>query len=123
VAGQVGLYVSSGVDVAYCSTSLLRELHARYLISTRLLTTWLADHLLVANLAQVGFIVQLIGSYVPDMTRHVVNGRICVRGACEKLQEVSHCRAGHCCPRRESLTLDPIIPSQGFAKEGRLGAV
>ena len=88
MAGQVGLYVSSGVDVAYSSTSLLRELHARYLISTRLLTTWLADHLLVANLAQVGFIVQLIGSYIPDMTRHVVNGRICVRGACEKLLEV-----------------------------------
>jgi mediator of RNA polymerase II transcription subunit 12 len=87
----VGLYVSSGVGVTYCSTSLLRELHARYLISTRLLTTWLADHLLVANLAQVGFIVQLIGSYVPDMTRHVVNGRICVRGACEKLHEVSYC--------------------------------
>jgi mediator of RNA polymerase II transcription subunit 12 len=87
----VGLHVSSGVDVAYSSTSLLRELHARYLISTRLLTTWLADHLLVANLAQVGFIVQLIGSYVPDMTRHVVNARICVRGACEKLNEVGPC--------------------------------
>lgn len=84
----MGLYVSDLIGVAYCSTSLLRELHARYLISTRLLTTWLADHLLIANLAQVGFIVQLVGSYIPDMTRHVVNGRICVRGACEKLKEV-----------------------------------
>jgi mediator of RNA polymerase II transcription subunit 12 len=68
---------------------LLRELHAKYLISSRLLTTWLADHLLTSNLAQVGFIVQLISSYIPDMARHVVNGRMCVRAACEKIKEVS----------------------------------
>ena len=86
----MGLYVSwASITTADASIVLLRELHAKYLISTRLLTTWLADHLLTSNLAQVGFIVQLISSYIPDMARHVVNGRMCVRAACEKLQEVS----------------------------------
>jgi mediator of RNA polymerase II transcription subunit 12 len=94
------------------STSLLRELHAKYLISTRLLTTWLGEHLLTANLAQVGFIVQLVGNYISDMARHVVNGRICVRAACEKLKEV-------CKPSRTRLTSDPFIAFQRLAQEDR----
>ena len=87
----MGLYVSwTPITTADTSIVLLRELHAKYLISTRLLTTWLADHLLTSNLAQVGFVVQLISSYIPDMARHVVNGRMCVRAACEKLKEVNY---------------------------------
>jgi hypothetical protein len=97
--------------IAYISTSLLCQLHARYLISTRLLTTWLADHLLTSNLAQVGFIVQLTGSYLPDMARHVANGRICVRAACEKLTEV-------CRRVEQQLMLDPIISVQGVVEKG-----
>jgi mediator of RNA polymerase II transcription subunit 12 len=71
------------------STKLLSNLRAKYLISSRLFTAWLADHLLIANLAQVGFIAQLISIYLADMSRHVVNGRTCIRGACEKIKEVS----------------------------------
>lgn len=70
-------------------TKLLGNLHAKYLISSRLFTAWLADHLSTANLAQVGFIVQLTTTYLSDMSRHVVNGRICIRAACEKIREVS----------------------------------
>jgi len=111
----MGLHVSRPPSVELItSQSLLCQLHAKHLISTRLLTTWLADHLLIANLAQVGFIVQLIASHIPDMTRHVVNGRICIRAACEKLKEVSQFNLSR------ELMLDPIVPFQGLAKEGGL---
>jgi mediator of RNA polymerase II transcription subunit 12 len=71
------------------STKLLGVLHTKYLVSSRLFTAWLADHLLTANLAQAGFIAQLITVYISDMARNVVNGRSCVRAACEKIREVS----------------------------------
>jgi hypothetical protein len=95
--GQVGIRVCSqstlNLDVrendVFDRMKLLRELHTRYLISSRLLCAWLADSLATANLAQTGFISQLIGDYLPDMARHVTIGRQCVRSICAKLKEVS----------------------------------
>jgi mediator of RNA polymerase II transcription subunit 12 len=49
---------------------------------------WLADHLAIANLAQVGFIAQLIADYLPDMARHVWIGRLCLRAVCDKIQDI-----------------------------------
>ena len=68
---------SSGryLDMLTSRTKLLSNLRAKYLISSRLFTAWLADHLLIANLAQVGFIAQLTSIYLADMSRHIVNGR------------------------------------------------
>jgi hypothetical protein len=98
------------------STDLLRELHAKYLISSRLLTLWLADHLLTANLAQVGFIAQLVGTYSSDMARHVVNGRLCLRAACERIQEVSRGMSWQ-------LTVASVIPLPRVAQEDRCSSM
>jgi hypothetical protein len=93
--GQVGIRVCLqstlkwGKLTVFNRMKLLRELHTRYLISSRLLCAWLADSLATANLAQTGFISQLIGDYLPDMARHVTIGRQCVRSICAKLKEVS----------------------------------
>ncbi|WVR04690.1 hypothetical protein IAU60_001701 [Kwoniella sp. DSM 27419] len=70
------------------STRLTRELHKRDLVSTRLLTGWLADFLGQANLAQLGFVAQLVGAYLPDMIKHLCNGRHCLRGACQQIKEI-----------------------------------
>nr|XP_019047064.1 hypothetical protein I302_03671 [Kwoniella bestiolae CBS 10118]OCF25994.1 hypothetical protein I302_03671 [Kwoniella bestiolae CBS 10118] len=70
------------------STQLMRELHRRRLLSSRLLSGWMADYLGYANLAQLGFVVQMIGEYLGDMVEHVCNARQCVRNACEKLKEI-----------------------------------
>nr|XP_018265377.1 uncharacterized protein I303_01743 [Kwoniella dejecticola CBS 10117]OBR87535.1 hypothetical protein I303_01743 [Kwoniella dejecticola CBS 10117] len=70
------------------STRLLRELHRRQLVSSRLLSGWMADYLGFANLAQVGFLAQLIGEYSGDLMKHLCNARHCLRNACEKLKEV-----------------------------------
>jgi mediator of RNA polymerase II transcription subunit 12 len=49
---------------------------------------WLADYLLIANLAQLGFVAHLIGGFLPDMARHVLIGRHAVRAACNGLAYV-----------------------------------
>lgn len=66
----------------------MRELHSRRLISNRTFLGWLADYLSLANLAQVGFIAQLIADYLPDMARHVWIGRLCLRAVCDKIQDI-----------------------------------
>jgi mediator of RNA polymerase II transcription subunit 12 len=50
---------------------------------------WLADFQRTANLAQLGFVAQLIGDYLPDMLHHLAAARVCIKGACEKIKEVS----------------------------------
>lgn len=70
------------------STRLLRALHTKHLISTRLFTGWLADHLTHVNLAQLGFLAQLIGEYLDDLVHHLGSARHCLRAACDKLVEV-----------------------------------
>lgn len=85
----MGVYVSESSNAeAKHSTSLLRELHARHLISSRILTSWMGEYLPITNLAQTGFLAQLITTHLPDMVRHIVNARICVRAVCEKIKEV-----------------------------------
>jgi mediator of RNA polymerase II transcription subunit 12 len=69
-------------------TTLFRELHALHLISSRIFTTWLAETLSLSNLAQVGFVTQLITAHLPDVVRHLISARLCVRAACEKVKEV-----------------------------------
>ncbi|KAK8847487.1 hypothetical protein IAR55_005345 [Kwoniella newhampshirensis] len=70
------------------STRLMRELHTRHLLSSRLMSGWMADYLSHTNLAQLGFLTQLIGEYLQDMTNHQCNARHCVRAACERLKEL-----------------------------------
>lgn len=71
-----------------CSTRLLRALHTKHLISTRLFTGWLADHLTHVNLAQLGFLAQLIGEYLDGLVHHLGSARHCLRATCDKLVEV-----------------------------------
>lgn len=61
----------------------------RQLISGRMLAGWLVDTLATANLAQIGFLLQLLGERLPEMGRHASIARLCVRVACAKLVEVS----------------------------------
>nr|KIR49643.1 hypothetical protein I312_00731 [Cryptococcus bacillisporus CA1280] len=70
------------------STRLLRALHTKHLVSTRLFTGWLADHLTHVNLAQLGFLAQLIGEYLDDLVHHLGSARHCLRATCDKLVEV-----------------------------------
>ncbi|WVQ98147.1 hypothetical protein IAU59_005269 [Kwoniella sp. CBS 9459] len=70
------------------STRLMRELYNRRLLSSRILSGWLADYLNYANLAQLGFVAQMIGEHLPDMAKHLCNARYCVRAACDKLKEI-----------------------------------
>nr|XP_019005040.1 uncharacterized protein I203_01884 [Kwoniella mangroviensis CBS 8507]OCF68501.1 hypothetical protein I203_01884 [Kwoniella mangroviensis CBS 8507] len=70
------------------SAQLMRKLHRHQLLSSRLLSGWMADFLGYANLAQLGFLAQLIGEYLEDVTKHLCNARQCVRNACEKLKEI-----------------------------------
>jgi mediator of RNA polymerase II transcription subunit 12 len=67
---------------------LLVQFRIKHLISTRLFVSWLADTLATANLAQVGFVAQLIGDLLPEMSRHTTIARVCVRAACAKIDEV-----------------------------------
>ncbi|KAK4684962.1 hypothetical protein P7C73_g5195, partial [Tremellales sp. Uapishka_1] len=73
------------------SMTLLRKLHTRRLLSSRILCGWLADSLATSNLAQVGFMAQLITSYLPDMAHHLSIGRHSIRACCDKIIEI---RAG-----------------------------
>ena len=74
---------------AHSSTKLLRQLEDRQLVSGRILLGWLVDTLATANLAQIGFVLQLLGDRLPEMGRHAAIARVCVRVSCAKLVEVS----------------------------------
>lgn len=50
----------------------------------------MADFLAAANLAQVGFIAQLISNYLSDVACHVPIGRVMIRAACQKIKEVRY---------------------------------
>ena len=63
-------------------------MRTKHLISTRIFVAWLVDMLSITNLAQVGFVTQLIGEHLPEISRHVSVARSCVRIACAKLNEV-----------------------------------
>lgn len=52
--------------------------------------SWLADYMRISNLAQLGFVTQLIGDYLPDMVNHITCARVCLRGLCEKTKEVCY---------------------------------
>jgi mediator of RNA polymerase II transcription subunit 12 len=71
-----------------CSLSLLRTFHTRYLISSRTLATWLADFAATCNLAQVGFVAQLINEYLEDVAKHASIARSALRALLDKLAEV-----------------------------------
>lgn len=68
--------------------TLLQKLHELRLISNRVLLSWLADFLAIANLAQVGLVSKLIGDHLPGMSRHVTIARTCLRAACDRITEV-----------------------------------
>lgn len=74
---------------AHGSMRMLHELRAKYLISTRIFISWLVDTLATVNLAQVGFVAQLLGVFLPQLSNHVVLARPCVRAACAKISEAS----------------------------------
>lgn len=94
------------------STNLVREAHTRRLISTRAMMAWLVEFLPICNLAQVGFIAQLIGDYLPDMLEHSISARHCIRVACDKVQEVSEGR--RLSTNGRSMHLQPKILSSEF---------
>jgi len=102
MAVKVGLQVSAilaskfGSLTDFFSSKLLREMRARYLISTKILVAWLVDMLGIANLAQIGFITQLIGEHLPEISKHSSVARPCIRIVCAKLNEVS---TSHHAPR------------------------
>ncbi|WVF69703.1 hypothetical protein IAT40_004482 [Kwoniella sp. CBS 6097] len=70
------------------STRLMRELYIRHLLSSRILSGWLAEYLSHANLAQLGFVAQMIGEHLSDIAKHMCNARFCIRAACDKLKEI-----------------------------------
>ena len=84
------MVVTEGGSATDFSKRLLRELRTRSLLSTRFLSSWMLDTLDAANLARLGFVLELIGEYLPDMSRHLPISRACVRAACAKIEEVCH---------------------------------
>ncbi|WVQ75963.1 hypothetical protein IAR50_005599 [Cryptococcus sp. DSM 104548] len=70
------------------SNRLLRELHSQQLLSTRIFSGWLSDHLSHVNLAQLGFLLQVVSEHLLDISKHQSSARHCLRAACEKLQEL-----------------------------------
>ncbi|KLT44190.1 hypothetical protein CC85DRAFT_283709 [Cutaneotrichosporon oleaginosum] len=70
------------------SNTLLKQLNRKRLISQRQLVGWLADFLGQANLAQVGFVAQLIHENLNDVAESSSISRHCVRSACVKLKEI-----------------------------------
>ncbi len=54
----------------------------------RVLLSWLADFLAIANLEQVGLVSKLIGDHLTGMSRHVTIAKTCLRAACERITEV-----------------------------------
>nr|XP_019008399.1 uncharacterized protein I206_06958 [Kwoniella pini CBS 10737]OCF47180.1 hypothetical protein I206_06958 [Kwoniella pini CBS 10737] len=87
------------------STQLMRELHRCQLLSSRLLSGWMADFLGLSNLAQLGFVAQLIGEYIADMVKHLCNARHCVRNACAKLQEIRSSAASNTSGKVENMLI------------------
>jgi len=70
------------------SNALLNQLTRKRLLSTRILISWLSDFLSSANFAQLGFVTQLMHEHLVDLTEFVGIGRICVRAACTKIEEI-----------------------------------
>jgi mediator of RNA polymerase II transcription subunit 12 len=70
------------------SNALLRQLSRKRLLSPRILIVWLSDFLSSANFAQLGFVTQLMHEHLVDLTEFVAVGRICVRSACTKIEEI-----------------------------------
>jgi mediator of RNA polymerase II transcription subunit 12 len=73
----------------------LKELHAEKLISVRILLSWLADQLSTCNLAQLGFVVQVLGEYLAEAAEHLSLARLIVRSTCHRIQEVRHSLQKH----------------------------
>ena len=71
------------------SCKLLHSLHSFHLLSGRILSGWLVDQLTTTNLAQLGFVVRLLGNYLPTIAGYVDITRPCVRAACDRVVEVS----------------------------------
>ena len=65
--------------------ALLQELKAKRLLSNRLFTSWLSDQLAAANLVQLPLLSRLVALFLPELARHVINGRQCVRALCSAL--------------------------------------
>lgn len=70
------------------SDSLLHQLYRKRLISPRQLASWLADFLGVANLAQLGYVTQLVHENLADVAEFPSIARHCVRSACGKIEEI-----------------------------------
>jgi mediator of RNA polymerase II transcription subunit 12 len=70
------------------TNSLLKQLYRKRLVSPRQLVGWLADFLGQTNLAQVGFVTQLIHENLTDVAESSSISRHCVRSACVKLKEI-----------------------------------
>ncbi|ODO08687.1 hypothetical protein L198_00420 [Cryptococcus wingfieldii CBS 7118] len=70
------------------SNRLLGELDTKQLLSTRLFAGWLSEHLSHVNLAQLGFLLQVISKHLLDISKHQSSARHCLRAACEKLKEL-----------------------------------
>lgn len=87
-SGIIGEFTLDNFVITDYSMKLLNELRAHRLLSNRLFVAWLVDILAISNLAQVGFIAQLIGDYLPEITRHLSLARACIRAACSKISEV-----------------------------------
>lgn len=59
-------------------------------MSSRILLSWLADQLSNCNLAQLGFVSQLLGGFLLDAVNNLSLARVIVRAACYRSKEVSH---------------------------------
>jgi mediator of RNA polymerase II transcription subunit 12 len=70
------------------SNALLLRLSRKQLLSRRVFVGWLADFLSSANFAQLGFVTQLMHEHLVDLTEFVGVGRVCVRAACAKIEEI-----------------------------------
>lgn len=70
------------------SNALLHQLSRKRLLSARMLIVWLADFLSSANFAQLGFVTQLMHEHLIDLTEYIGIGRLCVRAACAKIEEI-----------------------------------
>lgn len=89
------------------------------MISTRLFTGWLADHLTHVNLAQLGFLAQLIGEYLDDLVHHLGSARHCLRAACDKLVEVRNSPGKELLQKVEDMLITIIKVSSDQASKKR----
>ncbi|BEJ12006.1 hypothetical protein CspHIS471_0204660 [Cutaneotrichosporon sp. HIS471] len=70
------------------TNNLLKQLYRKRLVSPRQLVGWLSDFLGQANLAQIGFVTQLIHENLADVAESPSISRHCVRSACVKIKEI-----------------------------------